>query len=175
VEHTGRHYVSLYPVIAVVLAAPVYLLSALGPLSVEHHLFKVLEKAAAAAIVALSAVFLYLALRRRTTETMAVGLTLLYAFGTSSLSVSSQGLWQHGPNQPALAAALYAVVRGLTDGRWVGLLGFCLAFAVVGRPTDVLVAGPLGLYILWQQPRAAPWLILGGLPPLRFQLSHSWI
>jgi hypothetical protein len=66
---------SLYPVIAVVLAAPVYLLSALGPLSAEHDLFEVLEKAAAAAIVALSAVFLYLALRRRTTETMAVGLT----------------------------------------------------------------------------------------------------
>jgi hypothetical protein len=43
VEHTGRHYVSLYPVIAVVLAAPVYLLSALCPLSAEHDLFEVLE------------------------------------------------------------------------------------------------------------------------------------
>jgi hypothetical protein len=168
-QHTGEHYVSVYPVAAAVLAVPVYLPSVLGGLSPDHKIFEVLEKVSAAAIVAVSAVLLYFALCRITTEGMALGLTLIYGLGTSSLSVSSQALWQHGPSQLALCGALYGAVRGLTDARWLGLLGFWLAFAVICRPTDILVVVPLVAYMAWQQRRHAYLIALGGLPSLIFQ------
>ena len=70
-------------------------------------------------------------------------LTLIYAFGTSSLSVSSQALWQHGPAQLALAAAIYCLVRARDDPRWAGYAGLPLAFEVITRPADALIAAPL--------------------------------
>ena len=75
-------------------------------------------------------------------------LTLVYAFGTTSLSVSSQALWQHGPAQLALAAAIYCLVRARDDPRWAGYAGLPLAFEVITRPADALIAAPLGLYVL---------------------------
>ena len=71
-------------------------------------------------------------------------LTLIYAFGTSSLSVSSQALWQHGPAQLALAAAIYRLIRARDDPRWAGYAGLPLAFEVITRPADALIAAPLG-------------------------------
>ena len=69
-------------------------------------------------MVALSAVVLHAALRLLCSPVSALILTLVYGLGTSSLSVSSQGLWQHGPSQLALAAVLYCLVRGRTAPGW---------------------------------------------------------
>ncbi len=142
------HYVSDYPVGAALLAIPFYLPSALGHVDPQSSLVEDLEKLSAAVIVALSAVVLYFALRRLTSRSGSLLVTALYALGTSSLSESSQALWQHGASQLALTAALYCLVRGRTEAGWVAFAGFPLAFAVISRPTDVLLALPLGIYVL---------------------------
>src|SRR6266700_2150384 len=54
----------------------------------------------------------------------------IYALGTSSFSVSSQALWQHGPSQLALTTGLYSLIRGRKEPFWIGLAGFSLAFAI---------------------------------------------
>jgi hypothetical protein len=171
-ELRGRH-VSSYPVTAAVLAVPIYLPAVLRGEAAESPVWDELEKTAAAAIVALSAVFLYLALLHLTTLRMALLVTVAYAFGTSSLSVTSQALWQHGASQLGLAAALYFLVKGRDAERWVAVSGFPLAFAVISRPTDLLLAVPLGLYVLVHYPKQVGRLLVFALPPVAFQLWYN--
>src|SRR5208283_566269 len=108
-----------------------------------------------------------------TANWMAMLLTLIYSFGTSSLSVSSQALWQHGPAQLALAAAIYCMVRARDEPRWAGYAGLPLAFEVITRPADALIAAPLGLYVLISY-RSEIWrFIAAAVPPILFQLWYS--
>jgi hypothetical protein len=173
-ERSRNHYLSLYPVAGVVLIAPLYLPSVLGGLPPEHPFFETLEKISAAAIVAISAAILYFTLRRLTTDAMALAIASIYALGTSSLSVSSQGLYQHGPSQLALSAALYGVVRSRTQSSWLAFTGFWLAFAVICRPTDALIAAPLFVYLSFKHRRRASLLVFGAFPAVLFQFVYNY-
>jgi hypothetical protein len=168
----GR-YVSGYPVGAALLALPLYVPAALGDLDPESPVAAHLEKLCAALLVASSAIFLYLAAVRLTSPGMAVLVALAYGLGTSSLSTSSQALWQHAAAQPALAAALYALVRARGAPRWIAGAGFALALAIVARPVNALLVLPLGIYAVRQHPRAVAGLLLGALPPLAFQAWYD--
>jgi len=172
IESVGGHYVSPYPVGAALLALPMYLPAALGHVDAQSPLIAELEKLSAAIAVALSAVVLYLALRRLTSATHALVITLVYAFGTSGLSTTSQALWQHGASQLALTVALYGLVRG-RDDRWGALAGFALAFAVISRPTDALLAVPLGLYVLVHRRKQVMSFALAACLPILFQLWYN--
>jgi dolichyl-phosphate-mannose-protein mannosyltransferase len=167
------HFVSDYPVGAALLVVPLYVPSALGPVGPRAPVVEDLEKLSAAVVVALSAVVLYLTFGRLPSPAAALGVTAVYALGTSSLSVSSQALWQHGASQLALAAALYCLVRGRHDTRWSAFAGFPLAFAVICRPTDLLVVLPLALYVVVRRRRHVWGFVLSGLPPLIFQLWYN--
>jgi hypothetical protein len=168
----GR-YISDYPVVSALVALPFYLPSALGRVNPRSLLIAALEKLSAATIVALSAVVLYFALLHLTNQRMALLSTVVYALGTSSLSVSSQALWQHGPSQLALSVALYGLVRGRACPLWIACAGFSLSFAVIARPPDLLIAVPLGTYVLLYYPRQAWGFLLCGLPPVLLQLWYN--
>jgi hypothetical protein len=172
---SGGHYVSDYPVGAALMALPFYVPSVVSGVSSSSRIFSDLEKVSAATIVALSALLLYLAAARVTANWMAMLLTLVYAFGTTSLSVSSQALWQHGPAQLALAAAIYCLIRARDDSRWAGYAGLPLAFEVITRPADALIAAPLGLYVLVSYRREIWRFITASIPALLFQLWYSAI
>ena len=58
-----------------------------------------MEKLTASFLAALSAALLFLLLRRRATPSIAMLLTVAYAFGTTTWVISSQALWQHGMAQ----------------------------------------------------------------------------
>lgn len=167
------HYVSDYPVGAALMALPFYVPSVVCGVSPGSRIFSELEKVSAATIVALSAMLLYMAAARVTADWMALLLTFIYAFGTSSLSVSSQALWQHGPAQLALTSAIYCLVRARDDPRWAGYAGFPLAFDVITRPADALIAAPLGIYVLVSYRREIWTFIAAGLAPILFQLWYN--
>ncbi|HEV8437219.1 MAG TPA: glycosyltransferase family 39 protein [Methylomirabilota bacterium] len=167
------HFVSSYPVGTALVALPFYLPSAVGPISARSPVFLELEKLSAAVIVALSVAVLYLTLRRLTTPVMASVVAVVYAFGTSSLSVSSQALWQHGPSQFTLAVAAYYLLRARERPKWVALAGFSLALAVICRPTDLLIAAPLAVYVFLYHRRQSVGFVLGTLPPVLFQLWYN--
>ena len=173
IRYANGHVVSDYPVGAALLALPFYVPSALGTVAAETRLVEELEKLAAATIVALSAAVLYLTLRRLTTAGAALLITAAYALGTTSLSESSQALWQHGASQLGLAAALYCLVRGRQQPRWTAFAGLPLAFAIISRPSDLLIALPLGLYVLVHRPRQVAGFLLAGLPVGAFQLWYN--
>ena len=173
-RHLNSRYVSYYPVGPAIAALPFYLIPALGGVPPTDKLIEDLEKLAAASIVALSACILYLVLRRLASRRVSLLLTVIYALGTSSFSVSSQALWQHGPSQLALTIGLYSLIRGRKEPVWIGLAGFSLAFAIICRPTDLLLILPLSAYVmLYHRPQMGKFL-LGGMLPGLFQLWYNY-
>jgi hypothetical protein len=174
-EQIRGHYVAVFPVAAALLALPVYLPSALGPVDPASPFFFALERLAGATLIALSAATLLLALQRLTTRSFAFVISLAYAFGSASLSTSSQGLWGHTAGQLAIAVGLYALVRARDEPRWVALAGFALSFAIISRPTNALLAVALAAYVLLRHRRQVLRFGLAGLPPILFQLWYNAI
>jgi hypothetical protein len=167
------HLVSWYPVGAPLLAVPIYLAAGLAGLPTDDAGLAVLEKLSAAVMVAASALLLYLVLRRLTTRPVALALVAVYGLGTSNLSVSSQALWQHGPSQLALVAALYCLVRAREESWWAALAGFPLALSVVVRPVNVVLVLPLAAHAAWAYRRHAPGLVATALPAIASQLWYN--
>jgi hypothetical protein len=154
VRFVNGHWVSDYPVGAALMAIPFYLPSVVLGVPPEREHLERLEKVAASGIVLLSALVMYATFRLATDHRAAILLTTIYALGTSSLSTSSQALWQHGPGQLAIASALYCLIRGSSSPRWMWLAGLPLAVAVLLRrrrcfPLFVAAALPVAAFWLW--------------------------
>jgi hypothetical protein len=164
-QHRNGRYLSAYGPGVGVLAVPVYAPFVLAGVKPDPIWADRLEKLAAALITALSALVLYRALRIVTESGWAFVIGLVYALGTSSLSVSSQGLWQHGPSQLFLALVLYCLVKGSSDDRYLGYAGVPMAAAVAMRSTDLLLVLPPALWILYAHRRRARDLVLCALVP----------
>lgn len=172
-RHMFGHWVSDYPVGAALLALPFYLPAALGGADPRGRILIDLEKLAAATAVAASAALLFAVLRRDHDRRVAWWVTLLYALGTSSLSISSQALWQHGPGQLALAAGLYCLIRARSAPAWAAWAGLPLAFAVVARPTNGILAAALGAHAVGRFPGKRWCLLAAAAPPVLFNLWYN--
>jgi hypothetical protein len=159
--------VSLYPVVVPTLLAPLYL-PAVAYLNMRgwtdarlDYVARVMEKICASLIAAVSVALLYLLLRRRTSERIAVLLTLAYAFGTTTWMISSQALWQHGMGQLLLIACLL-IITGPCTGVKAFAAGLLLGLLAGNRPPDALLAMTLGVFSLhWARGRA--WLLVTGV------------
>ena len=155
------HVMSTYPVMAAVLATPVYALPVLlgltgdprvpasnGRFTRTEIVGTLLSKLTASLATAISVALVYWALLRLTTRRGAFWLSLGYAFGTSAWSVSSQGLWQSTMSQVLLAGTFLAFLKAeeTAQARWVVLAGSLVALAVACRPTAIIFAVVLTLY-----------------------------
>ena len=98
--------------------------------------------------VAATAAFLYLIARFYLTSAPALLIAVIFAFGTTALSVASRGLWQHGPSMLMLTITLYALLRAQRSPAFLTLAGFTLAFAYIIRPTNSISVVVLTLYVL---------------------------
>jgi hypothetical protein len=171
----GR-YVSSYPVGAAIAALPFFVPLARSEVDPESPVLVAAEKLAAAVLVALSVAAVLLSLARLVPLDVAVWLAIAYAFGTSSLSQSSQALWQHGPAQLAIATGIYAALRAREHAGWLVAAGLALGFAVVCRPGDALIVAPVAAYLLvrrGREPGAVLLLTAAIAVPLAFQLTYN--
>ena len=168
------HYLSAYSPGPAIVALPVYAWPVLAGVPIDPWAVH-LEKVSAAAITALSVVCLFWALIGLVDRRWALGIAVVYAFGTSSWSVSSQALWPHGPSQLFLALLLLCLVRGMHDERWLTWAGFAASAASVMRSTDVLIAIPVVAWILYTRPHLTLRLVLWALPPMAgLALYNVW-
>jgi hypothetical protein len=167
------HYISQYPPGPALLALPIYVAPVLGGMRGDSRWLPDLEKLSASVITAFSVLFLFWALRELVTERWAIGIAAIYAFGTSSLSVSSQAMWQHGPSQFFVALALYFLTKGRHDDNYLGYAGFALGTSAIMRPTDVLIAAPIALWVVRKRRSALAKFTLFALPPLAFMLVYN--
>ena len=145
----GRHdhTFSLYPVVAPLLVAPLYL-----PAVVYLHTQKWqqpqvdrvsewMEKLSASVLAAITSVLAYFLVRREAGR-WSVALVLAFAFGTNTWMTSSQALWQHGVAELLLALALLLAISSLTPLRIAALGAVCVGIAA-SRPPDALIAGAI--------------------------------
>lgn len=144
---------SRYPVLTPILAIPVYLIPVLAGLKESSPAVPYLGKFTASLYAALSCVAFHLLLRMLATRRTALILTFLYAFATSTWSVSSQALFQHAPSQLFLITALYFLVRGEEKGSLTRIAGLFLGLAVLVRYQNLLFAALLSLYVFHRRRR----------------------
>ncbi|MGB8219681.1 MAG: hypothetical protein WCE46_04795 [Methanoregula sp.] len=90
------HYVSLFPIVTPILITPVYGISYVICNVFNIPLlptgFLILAKTAASVIAALAGVFFYLVSKELFSKKVALGVTCIFAFATSTWSISSQAL-----------------------------------------------------------------------------------
>jgi hypothetical protein len=173
-KQAGGHVVSAYPPWGGVLAVPMYLMPILRGETEESLPLLDLEKRSAALITTLSVLVLYFTARRLTHERWAWLMALIFAFGTTSFSVSSQALWQHGPSQLFVALTLYCLVRGLKEPWLSGLAGLPLGLAFICRPLNLMLALPIAVYILHARRKEFWAFCAAALPPFVLFSTYNW-
>jgi hypothetical protein len=144
------HLFSTYPIVTPALVLPLYI-PAVSYLEVRGwdlaRLERVsldMEKLAATILAAMSGALFYVALCRRLSPKRALLLTLAYALGTGTWSISSQALWQHGTAELLFIAALLAFdsadrsPQSTTSQTILG--GLACGLLVANRPPDALLA-----------------------------------
>lgn len=146
------HLLSLYPIVLPVLATPLFAPAAVYVARAHPEAWRfetvsrLMEKAVASLIAALSVVVVWLALRRMTTRRNSLLLAAAYAFGTQTWSTSSQALWQHGLAELLLASVLLLLVRFGASPRAAFAVGVLSGLLVFNRPPDALFAAAVALF-----------------------------
>ncbi len=144
----NRKFYPVSPIATAVVISPLYVIPSIWLAwndvpyvdSRARVVMVMMEKLSAALLTALSAAFLYLLLCRLTTERWALTLTLVYALGTSTWSISSQALWAHGLAELCLVALCSILARGtLSLGSLAGAGAIC-ALMIANRPQMVMFA-----------------------------------
>ncbi len=168
----GARRLSFYPVAGGIVAVPFYLVTVLARAPVSILFLHNLAKLSGSTITAASAALFCAAALRRCGRRHALAVTAVYAFGTWAFSVSSQGLWLHGPVALGLAAALYGACG--ERGRDALLCGFGLGLAVATRPDSVFLAAAIAGFSALRRPGSIGPIVLGGLP-WAAQLAAYWL
>jgi 4-amino-4-deoxy-L-arabinose transferase-like glycosyltransferase len=175
------HYVSLFPIGTPVIATPVYFLSyAMGnhfSLSIGYYDLAILAKIAASVITALAGVLVYLSAQEIFPKRIAICTTFIFAFATTTWSISSQALWQQGTVELLLAALIYLVIINEKKESLVNivLMGILSGFFVFNRPPDSVLLIPI-IFSLIKNHRTKihyylTGALLGGLPFLFYNYS----
>ena len=140
-------YLSSYPILPAILAVPIYFFPLSFGMPINSRTVDALSKFSATIFAALSVLFLYLSLNELTDEKKSLAISLIYAFATSTWSVSSQGIWLHGPTQMFFCLTILFLIRASKNQKYVIYSAIPLSLAVTCRPTHVLVAFIFATYV----------------------------
>jgi hypothetical protein len=169
----GEHVVSLYPIATGVLNTPVFFAASLLGVDLSANVVP-LTHVTSSVIAALSVVLMYTCfIQFGTSKNTAVFLTLCFAVGTAVWSLNSRSLFQHGAAVLFITAALAALLS--RRPRLVAAAGLLLGLAVATRPTNVVIAGALALYVFRHERRAfAAFAALAAIPAA-LVVWYSWV
>jgi hypothetical protein len=141
-------------------------ITALPAMLVLHNIFGDLRdysipalyagKVTAAAAVAGSAVCIFLIASMYVRRNAALIVAMSYGLGTAVWSISSQGLWSHGPNELFLALGCYFLLRAKEAERFALFAGLAAGMALLCRPSSLVFALVAGLCLAYQ----GRWLLL---------------
>lgn len=175
------HFVSLFPIVTPILITPVYLVSytlySFFGIPFNSLAILALAKTCASIIAALSVVFVYLAAKELFGRRTALFTALIYAFATSTWSVSSQALWQHGTVELLLIAMIYLIIRNEREPsrKYIVLLGLLSGLFVFNRPPDAVLLLPILGYMAWYERQNLPAYAIAaaaaGLPFLAYNYT----
>jgi hypothetical protein len=178
-EVNGRT-VSFFPIVTPLLVTPLYgffsFLCWILNVPVSLSLVGEFAKTSASCIAAASCVLVYLTGKELFTVKTALITTGVYAFATSTWSVSSQALWQHGTVQLLLILLIYCIIRdNRNHSLWtMVVMGIASGLFIFNRPPDAVLLIPVIVYIVKEcRSRAAYYAAgcgIGGLPFLVYNI-----
>lgn len=165
--------VSPYPIIPGILNLPVYLIAHILGVNLLEKRF-LLSMLSSSIISSISVVFIYLCLlkvcRRQGT---AIFFALTYAFATCVWSVTSRGIWQHGPSLLFITISLFLLLN--KNINLIPYSGFFLGMAVFNRPINFLIALPLTFYVLFHHRKIFKRYILFAAIPAFLLCLYSYL
>ncbi len=184
IVRTPEHLVSKYAIGPAILAAPVFQAfrwagAPIKPWHPGHPSLVWPAKVAAATIAGASVGLFFRAASRFAGPRPALVVTIAYAAGTTLLSTVSQSLWQHGPAQLCLIAAIAVWSATPSDERARMRLralaaGALAGFVLLCRPADLFLAGVVLLWIVAGRDAARGWAIAGAMLPAAFLAGYDW-
>jgi len=163
------HYVSIFPVVTPILVTPLYAISYIlcnvFTVPFGDKDFFILAKSSAAFVAALAGVFVYLSGKELFSKRIAILTTFVFAFATSTWSISSQALWQHGTAELLLAASIYLIIRNEKKESRIHILvlGILSGLVIFNRPPDSILLLPILVYTIWYQRKKLQFYLFGGL------------
>ena len=164
--------VSAYPIVPGVLNLPAYAAARLAGVDIIQQR-RALSKVTASCLTAASVAFLFLALQMHFKRRTAAGVAVLYGMGTCTWAVAGQGIWQHGPSLALITLALFLLSS--PGGRWAAYSGFFLGLAVFNRPTNVLLALLLTVFVVFRRRHALPAFLALAAIPAALLFGYSWV
>lgn len=170
----GDKVYAKYSLLVPLCAAPFYCAASLFGMGEDSWAVPYMGKLAASFFAALSVVFVYLTVRRIGTRREAVLIAALYAFCTSTFSVSSQALFQHGPSQCFLAISLYLLFRSREDDRALPWLGLTLSLAVWARPLNLIGACAVAAHVFIRRRSGILRLLPGAAAVVLAAAAANW-
>jgi hypothetical protein len=173
-RNVNGRIVSNFPILPGLLNTPIFLLAYFFGMSLQQMAkWRILlSLLSAAAIASLSVVFMYLALKIITSRNKAIFFSLVYALATSAWSVAAIGIWQHGPSIMFITAALWLLLR---KDRYLPYSGLLLSLAFFNRPSNLLIALPLTIYVFLHYRQYFRTYLTAALLPVPFFLSYSYV
>jgi hypothetical protein len=169
------HYASLFPIVTPVLVIPLYAIPLIFNIPNSDLLPLAMSHIAAALISALSVMFIYLACRFISRRKVALIAALVFAFATSTWSISSQSLYPHGMSELLLAIMIFLVIKNEYDNTPgnIVFLGICSGLFFFNRPSDSMLLLPVIGYILWyHREKTGYYFLTGFLSGLPFLLYN---
>jgi len=167
VRMSNGHLVSTYPVLAPILAVPIYALPDWAGLIDSPEDTYYVARIAAAVLTTLAMALFYWLCVELVAPWKAAAVTLALGLGTGMWTTVSQGLWQHTAGIPFLCGALWLLVRAEQNDRTVPWAGFLLSVAAVARYNNIVILAILAFFVMirhWR--RFIAFILLAGVPLL---------
>ena len=168
---TPDGYVSSYPILTGLFAAPIYfipmILNKIPELTYHENILKIalLGRVAASFYAALSVGIFYLICRKISNNNkLSLIFSVFYAFGTGTYSISSRGLWMHTISQLLFSITLLILLFKKDSKFKYTFLGVLLGLSVINRPTSIVMAAVLTFYILLYKRKYFFNYLIGVLP-----------
>ena len=179
---TASGYKSVYPILTGIMALPFYfvplVLNKIPTFIYHENILKVfiLGRITATIYTAASVFLFYLVIDRFSSDTkLKIFFTLFYAFGTSSWSIASRGLWQHTTSQFFISIFLLLALASLKSPKFLSYTGLVLGLAVLVRPTNIILALTYSIYIFTRQRQLFVKFIAFALPAAVFLFAYNYI
>ncbi|GIW69624.1 MAG: hypothetical protein KatS3mg101_0371 [Patescibacteria group bacterium] len=184
----GKYY-SKYPVFMGLISTPIYtlpiVLNKVPNITSYDNVLKifVLGRISAAFYSSLSVALFYLILtklrefykKEKHEEVWIILFTVFYAFGTTTYSISSRALWQHTGAQFLISIIILFILNGLSNTKYIKWVGLFTGLAVLCRPTTVILAAVLTIYVfLYYRKEFLKFLVLA-TPAAVFLFSYNHI
>jgi len=162
-RHVNNKIISTYPIVPGILNLPTYYFAHIFGFDLFENRY-LLSGISAVIISTISIIFMYLCLLRIcSTKRTALVFTFIYTFGTCLWSFSSRSMFQHGPSLLFITISLLLIFS--RNKKAIPYVGFFLGMAVFNRPTNIMIALPLTIYIYFNhRDTFIRYVLLAGIP-----------